>query len=204
MFEITHAYLMEEAIKLLEFEELKSYKKQLIGGVVSPDAYYRAAGHFFNPETGKGIKFFGNAKDKGIKAYRKAVKCYKNGNKKKACFQLGRAAHFLMDMTVPAHTIFTIHLFSTDDLEIYMLNNPIMPKNAKPISKELESYFTDAANESRKMKTMPNGLFISLKFRYFGKKQKLPEEELEKQARIVASRAVSYSAGLIRGFFNSL
>lgn len=204
MFEETHAYVLEEAIKLLKFDELESYSKQLIDGVMSPDAYYRVVSHFYNPETGKGILFCGNAKDKGIKAYEKAVKCYKKGNKKKAYFLLGRALHFLMDTTMPAHTAFVIHPFSTDDLEIYLLKNPVKKINAKPVEKKLESYFTDAAKESRKMKVMPNSLLISLRFKYFGKKQKLDKKELEKQAGIVIPRAVSYSAGLMKKFCKNI
>lgn len=108
-----------------------------------------------------------------------------------------------MDTTVPAHTIFVIHPFSTDDLERYMLANPAKI-NAKPVEKELGSYFTDAANESRKMKIMPNSFWISLKFKYFHKKEELDEKELKRQAKIVASRAVSYSAGLIKLFYKEI
>ncbi|MFA5887915.1 MAG: zinc dependent phospholipase C family protein [Candidatus Nanoarchaeia archaeon] len=200
MFEETHVKILEQALNLLNFNELKSYKNQLIEGVVRPDTYYRVVSHFYNPETGKGIFFFGNAKDKGIKAYKKAVKCYKKGDKQKAYFLLGRSLHFLMDTTMPAHTIPAIHPFSPDDLELYLLNNPIQATNAAIVDKEIESYFIDAAKESRKMKTIPNGFFISLKFKYFGKSQKLSEEELKSQAEKVISLAVSYSAGIIKKF----
>lgn len=88
MIEKTHVQLLKETLSILNLKELYLYEKQLINGVRSPDFYYRVAGHFYNPETGRGIRFFGNAREHGIRAYKKAVECYKRGKKEKAFFFL--------------------------------------------------------------------------------------------------------------------
>jgi hypothetical protein len=102
--------------------------KALIEGVCEEDAYgvigWRSRNHFWNPdgEYDEGLiwePITDSALETAQVRFSQAVSSYNSGNKTDAYYWLGRTAHLLMDMSVPAHVQLDWHipLVDGDDYE---------------------------------------------------------------------------------------
>ncbi len=85
-----------------------SSKSDARQGSVDEDKRLRFFGHFYNPETGKGLKHspLGPATVRAEKIWHEALSRYRAGQLQKtdgAFHSLGRVLHLLQDMTSPAH-----------------------------------------------------------------------------------------------------
>jgi hypothetical protein len=84
--------------------------------------------HFYNPDTGKGLKGIWNPGTKRAKDYTEEIKKFfckiqnaplKEGDKRKLYDYFGRILHLLQDMAVPSHTKDDIHVY-TKPFETYV------------------------------------------------------------------------------------
>lgn len=191
----THKLVLEKALEDMNI----IYKKYIMKGMVTADyKIYKLLSHFYSPHK---KKLFGNAKTLGLKHYNKAINHFKNGEFKKAYLNLGYACHLLTDLAMPSHSKLSYHYFDSDDLELFIPKNNINIKKIKIEQKEnLGDYYEDLAMISSRFPCAKNGLFISLKFKLFNKKNKLPEKELRKQAEYLLPLAVGYCNSFIKKF----
>ncbi|MFH0797983.1 MAG: zinc dependent phospholipase C family protein [Candidatus Woesearchaeota archaeon] len=204
MLEKAHIIVLNAALNIVKDKEMEEYKECLIKGVLSPDKHFKAVHHFYNPDAKRGLRPFGNAKERGVKSFKKALETY-NKEKNKSYTLLGNSLHYLADLAVPSHSKLIVHLFNTDDLEIYLEKVIGKIKIGKRIikRKRIEDYFVEVARLSSKLNTEKNSTIISLKFKMTKQKKVLPEKELKKQSAKITNVAVAYSAGLMKSFIES-
>ena len=74
---------------------------------LSDDEAYTASNtdHFYVPRTGKGLYGGTSASERFVEYYDKALNAQRNNDPLLAAQHLGRALHYLQDVTVPHHTI---------------------------------------------------------------------------------------------------
>jgi len=204
MLEKAHRTILNAALKIVKDKEMEEYKEYLIKGVLSPDKHFKAVHHFYNPEANHGLRPFGNACARGIKSFKKALEIY-NKDKRKSYALIGNSLHYLADLAVPAHSKLIVHMFNTDDVEIYLERaiRKIKIENGIIKIRRIEDYFLEIARQSSKLTTEKNGIIISLKFKMTKQKKILPETELKRQSAKATNMAVAYSAGLIKSFIES-
>jgi len=98
----------------------------IIEGSIAEDTDPRYSNHFYNPQTGKGLNFWGqnfSAKEwaqkqnsvSGDYSEPAILKNYKEENYKRAYQGIGHIMHLVQDMSVPAHTRDDAHFGAVDD-----------------------------------------------------------------------------------------
>ena len=103
------------------------YSTAIIEGAWEEDEpFTRSKNHFWDPDStyDDGLLLFSSALEAAQDRFNNAINNYNNSNKKEAYWWLGRTAHLLMDMTVPAHAMLDwhanpIYFTSTDSYEQY-------------------------------------------------------------------------------------
>ncbi len=126
----THSFILREALKLTS-NKFKGYEDDIENGCIKEDNpsitfnydYFQLFGgdHFYHPIKKQGyFSFSGDAKQKGLFYFNKAIKLYKEDRKKAFNF-LGKSLHMLADIAVPSHTKLEFHL--VDIFEHYVNNN---------------------------------------------------------------------------------
>lgn len=201
MDEETHIFILNEVWKKLDGTG-SLVKEEVIKGMIDADnPHYKLLSHWYNPKTKKGLHFFSNAKNKGIKAFNSALKEYNLGHFRKASSLLGLAIHLLSDLAIPAHSKLMVHIFDCNDLENYLKQNigRIKFKNPHLIrKKKIDDYFEDLAKFSNKMECEPHSWLIGIRYKLFGtKRKKLKQEILRKQAPPVLYMSISYVVGMV-------
>lgn len=85
------------------------------------------ADHFYLVSTGRGLYGGTSASDKFVEYYNKAVTAQNNGNTGDAAAHLGRALHYIQDVSVPHHTKFALTIghsayeaFCDENIETYL------------------------------------------------------------------------------------
>ena len=85
--------------------------------------------HFWNPDNpdngnyNDGLSLFDSSYTRAQKFYNEAKEYYRNGDKNRAYYYLGRVAHLLEDATVPAHVHLDQHLTNDDEYEEFTAGN---------------------------------------------------------------------------------
>ncbi len=157
MHEDVHARIVDEAIRLLGNSELEQGKERIVYGCRHEDYftvfgrkfYTRVRTHFYSHKHGRGLFFFRDAMSKGQLYFRKAIKLYAKGRKHKSFEYLGRCAHLLEDMAVPAHSNLIPHLRIRDALEVHSQKNSLPACLHSIIVKEnVRDYFYELASLS--------------------------------------------------------
>jgi hypothetical protein len=123
----THLFIAKEALKLAG-KKFKGYEKYIEQGCYNEDnirlgSDYHIYGtdHFYHPFKKQGyFRFSGNAKEKGLHYFSKAVNLYNKNDQKTAFIFLGRCLHMLADMASPSHTKLEFHF--VDIFEHYIDN----------------------------------------------------------------------------------
>jgi len=133
-----HPYIVQEAAKVYSFAELESFLEQVKAGaknedvndvVIDDPAGVRSEEcvtieHFWDADKGddtQGLQVAVcstpvlNAWQKASRLWQQVLNEYRKGNKKVAYERLGRVAHLLADMTVPAHAHMDPHPPQVDD-----------------------------------------------------------------------------------------
>ncbi|MBW2965749.1 hypothetical protein KY342_01445 [Candidatus Woesearchaeota archaeon] len=114
----THLFIVREALKLTH-KKFKKYEKYIEKGCVEEDNisfnydFFQIYGtdHFYHPIKKQGYFYFsGDAKQKGLSYFNKAVSLYKKKNFEKAFISLGKSLHMLTDIASPSHTKLEFHL----------------------------------------------------------------------------------------------
>ena len=107
---ITHAFCNTQAIQILMQDDFLSateffgsYLKDINSGGDWADSQWKNIDHYFEPQTRRGIWPFGNALDTFSQYFADAIKEARRGNRRKAAFFLGAAAHLVQDLCVPHH-----------------------------------------------------------------------------------------------------
>jgi len=208
----SHRKVTEIAIDLINNEELKKYKKQIIAGSYKEDfprgkilgfkINISSINHFYHPEKHKATWFSTkNAKQLGIEKFNKALKLYKEGKLKKAYKKLGASLHYVHDLACPSHTNFAKHYLGEDDFEdgIDRFLAKMDFNKIKPVRKRMDFYFEDIAKESSKFHSGKKDLTEF--FRWLLRKSKpLSESELEEQRKVLIPISISYTLGMLKNF----
>lgn len=187
-----HVFITMKALTLIQ----RTGNLYLLKGVIEADKRRRLLHHFSN-----------KAKVKGIKLYKDAIKLYKSGDRDKAYFNLGYSLHLLQDLAIPAHSKGILHLWNTDDLEIYMRNNfdNLEYEIIRPLKGiNVEDFFRNMSGISCLFPCKKNGFYVSIIFKLFGSKPKLPQFELKTQAEGLLPLAISHTAGLLNLFYKEV
>lgn len=94
------------------------------------------ADHFYLVSTGKGLYGGTSASDKFVEYYDKAVTAQNTGNISEAAAHLGRALHYIQDVSVPHHTKFALTIahssyeaFCNDNIETYLADFDSTPNS---------------------------------------------------------------------------
>lgn len=121
---ISHPYITEKAVALFnknsQTQITQEEKQWIIKGAVDEDLSFRYMNHFYNPTTGKGLRFLGVQYESAKKwatdqnkqsenkirdqTWQMAIYSYVRNDKKEAFIALGHLLHLIEDMAVPAHT----------------------------------------------------------------------------------------------------
>ena len=117
--------------------EFEIYRKDILEGDMGEDwvpwirlpngqgICHGSFGHFYDLSTGKGLDggwllgLLGNALERGVWRFNQAVKSYHLRDFKKAHNKLGRALHYINDLSIPAHARAIPHA-SRDGLEMWL------------------------------------------------------------------------------------
>ena len=107
---VTHDFCNKQALHILagdgilpNIDFFTSYINEINSGVNWADSHWKNVDHYLNPDTGKGIWPFGNALDTFRRYFFIAAREARRGNRCKAAFFLGAAAHLVQDLCVPHH-----------------------------------------------------------------------------------------------------
>jgi hypothetical protein len=201
----THRIIAEKAIELADNAFLDSYRKKIIQGAVRADHYgITVYNHFYNPFTEKGLWLFESALDKGQKKFKRAIKLYKKRKVKAAMRNLGVALHLLSDIAVPSHVIPFIHIYGTDDIEIYLLRKikdvKISAGLAPAMKDDFRDLFDSLAKATIRMEYtghMKTSRLRTLFFKFTGIHKAENLKELNWHARLVMKNSIEHSAGLL-------
>ncbi len=129
----THQYITSTALSILakdkNISQFKTYSDTILMGSDKPDEDETSeafAGHFYNPYTGK--NYLGNANNTALtnfsKHYSTAVSQYKSRSYNSAFDELGRALHYLQDVSEPHHASNLIAVITNHgDFEEYANEN---------------------------------------------------------------------------------
>lgn len=107
---ITHDFCNKQALQILvrdgilsNVDFFTSHINEIKAGVNWADCHWKNVDHYLNPDTGKGIWPFGNALDTFRRYFSIAARSTRQGDRCKAAFFLGAAAHLVQDLCVPHH-----------------------------------------------------------------------------------------------------
>lgn len=107
---ITHSFCNVQALQILLQDEVlpstsffSNYLAEINRGGYWADSQWKNIDHYLEPDTGRGIWPFGNALDTFQQYFSCALQEAHQGNRRKAAFFLGAAAHLVQDMCVPHH-----------------------------------------------------------------------------------------------------
>lgn len=107
---LTHGFCNAQAVSILasdgaapNVDFFRYFLQEIDRGSAWADSQWKNIDHYFNPDTGRGIWPFGNAMDTFQQYLADAMKQARRGNRRKAAFFLGAAAHLLQDLCVPHH-----------------------------------------------------------------------------------------------------
>jgi len=107
---ITHEFCNRQALSILRRDGLincagffQRYLRELNAGVYWADEGWKNVGHYFEPESEKGLWRFPNAITDFRCYFSQALYQARRGNSAKAAFFLGAAAHLVQDLCVPHH-----------------------------------------------------------------------------------------------------
>jgi hypothetical protein len=207
----THLFIVREALKLTR-KKFKKYKKFIEKGSVEEDNisfnydFFQIYGtdHFYHPIKKRGYFYFsGDAKQKGLSYFNKAVNLYKKNNLEKAFISLGKSLHMLADIASPSHTKLEFHLV---DIFEHHINN-IIPHfkftlKSKILPKINPSYcFEKLARLSFKVKYKKKIILDALHLLGF-KINKQRHQQLHKISNKLLSDTILYSAILLSLFYS--
>lgn len=106
----THLFLNKQALQVLKKDGKSSHAKTLNNyleiinrGVLWADRDWKNFAHYFDPLSGIGYGPWPDARLECNDYFDKALVHWRHGNKKKAFFFLGAAAHLVQDLCVPHH-----------------------------------------------------------------------------------------------------
>lgn len=201
-------YLLDCVLAKLSDAEFDKYRNSFSKGSLEADwpnyhignmqTGFTAFTHFYHPDR---KTLFPHAKQIGIWKFDKALRLYPKA-KRNAFFCLGKAFHLLTGLAVPAHSKFIYHLFDTDDLEVY-LDSYVKdsPKvRIRRVAGSLPELFDSIARKSSRLECLPNNMWRSIWYVLSGRKRKLSEPVLKRQARIVLDLAASYGYSMCLRF----
>ena len=107
---VTHAFCNVQALHILSCDALLppveffgAYLSEINRGGYWADSQWKNIDHYLEAESGRGIWPFGNALDTFQQYFYWAIKEARRGNRRKAAFFLGAAAHLVQDLCVPHH-----------------------------------------------------------------------------------------------------
>lgn len=165
---VTHAFCNMQAFQILSRDAVlpytdffSTYMKEINSGGYWADSQWKNIDHYLEPDTGRGIWPFGNALDTFQQYFSCALKEARQGNRRKAAFFLGAAAHLVQDMCVPHHArgrMFNGHQdyeswamkycrnYAVDSLGIYLQGSRIaefIVGNARVAAELLDAVDTD-------------------------------------------------------------
>ena len=107
---VTHDFCNKQALQILvrdgilsNIDFFTSHIHEINAGVNWADCHWKNVDHYLNPDTGKGIWPFGNALDTFRRYFSIAARSTRRGDRRKAAFFLGAAAHLVQDLCVPHH-----------------------------------------------------------------------------------------------------
>jgi phospholipase C len=107
---ITHDFCNKQALQILardgilsNIDFFTSHINEISTGVNWADCHWKNVDHYLDPNTGKGIWPFGNALDTFRRYFSNAARSTRRGDRCKAAFFLGAAAHLVQDLCVPHH-----------------------------------------------------------------------------------------------------
>jgi phospholipase C len=168
---VTHAFCNIQAFRILSRDAALPYTdffstdmKEINSGGYWADSQWKNIDHYFELETGRGIWPFGNALDTFQEYFASALKEARQGNRRKAAFFLGAAAHLVQDMCVPHHArgrMFNGHQdyegwamkacrdYAVDSLGIYLQGSRIAEfiiENVRVAAELLDEVDTDKGN----------------------------------------------------------
>jgi phospholipase C len=165
---VTHAFCNMQAFQILSRDAVipctdffRTYLKEINSGGYWTDSQWKNIDHYLEPDTGRGIWPFGNALDLFQQYFSCAFKEARQGNRRKAAFFLGAAAHLVQDMCVPHHArgrMFNGHQeyeswamkacqdYAVDSMGIYLQGSRIaefIVRNARVAADLLDAVDTD-------------------------------------------------------------
>ncbi len=107
---VTHSFCNVQALRILSCDALfppaeffSAYLSEINRGGYWADSQWKNIDHYLEAESGRGIWPFGNALDTFQQYFYWAIKEARRGNRRKAAFFLGAAAHLVQDLCVPHH-----------------------------------------------------------------------------------------------------
>jgi len=174
--------------------------------------------HFYNPDTGKGLKGFWTpatikAKDYSVEIRKKigcgsdAISKLSQEDKQKVYDMFGRILHLLEDMGQPAHTNDDIHVF-TKTFEKYVNDNWADIVNSNSFKKAVtpEEYLkgnyeiSNADNPEQFLKTLAS---ISKNY-YTDNLGTISAEQLRENADVLIPQTIKFTAGYIDAIYKKM
>ncbi|BAF59551.1 MAG: phospholipase [Pelotomaculum sp.] len=107
----THIFCVQQALEILKndgfFNQhalLTKHQEFLFRGVRWADKGWKNFSHYYDPQTGTGIKPWPDARLECKAFFKMALSNWQNSNRNKAFFFLGASAHIMQDLCVPHHS----------------------------------------------------------------------------------------------------
>lgn len=107
---VTHEFCNLQALQILRSDGysryadfLGRYQRELTLGVYWADKGWKNIHHYYEPTSGRGLWNFAGAIDQFAVYYRLALRTLRQGDKSRAAFLIGAAAHLVQDLCVPHH-----------------------------------------------------------------------------------------------------
>ena len=108
---LTHSFCNRQAIRILLSDGREraaqlaaQHLENLEAGSIWVDRGWRSSGHFYDPDSGRGLWRWPSALDFCRVYYGRAVANWKKGAAARAFFYLGAATHLVQDLCVPHHS----------------------------------------------------------------------------------------------------
>jgi phospholipase C len=157
-----HIFLNQYAIDILlnskyiqEYNLINSYSWSINEGSVWADQDFKSSSHFYNPFKKRGLYGRKNALELAKEYYQNAINIWRYGDKRKAMFYLGAAAHLVQDMTVPQHANIRLlddhHQYETFVKKVYKDLIGFTQESSPYILNNIEDYIRFNARMSLKV-----------------------------------------------------
>jgi hypothetical protein len=101
----------------------------VLWGLENEDTFAMWLNHFWDPDTDAGLPGCFSARIRANNLWTEMLNHYRAGRYESAYRDLGRIAHLIQDMGVPAHTLLDCHAFG-DDYEEYVRDSANLPHSA--------------------------------------------------------------------------